>query len=73
MNPILKSFLNKHNLSGKTVIPFCSDQGAPGKFFEDFKELCKGTEVKKGHEFVYPKRKSQEELQVEVSEWLKTI
>lgn len=73
VNPILKSFLLKYDLAGKTVIPFCSDQGAPGKFFEEFNVLCKGAEVKMGHEFIYPKRKCEAELKKEVSQWLNNI
>jgi hypothetical protein len=35
--------------------------------------LCKGADVKKGHEFIYPKRKSEIELDGEVAKWLKAI
>jgi Flavodoxins len=73
VNPILKSFLQKYNLACKIVIPFCSDQGATGKFFEEFKVLCKGADVKQGHEFIYPKRKSEAELKSEVAQWLNNI
>ena len=73
VNPILKSFLKQYDLTGKTVIPFCSDQGGPGKFFEEFSTLCIGADVKIGHEFIYPKQKSESELDSEVETWLKNL
>ncbi len=73
VNPIIKGFLQEYDLSGKTVIPFCTDQGAPGKYFEQFSLLCNAAQIDKGHEFIYPKRKSANELNLEAAHWLKTL
>lgn len=42
----VKSFLNKYDLSGKTVIPFASHGGGGrSKLFSDVQNLCKGCNV----------------------------
>lgn len=43
------SFLESHNLSGKTIVPFCTSGGTGiGGSVKNIKKVCKGTKVKKG-------------------------
>lgn len=43
------SFLESHNLSGKTIIPFCTSGGTGiGGSVKNIKKVCKGAKVKKG-------------------------
>lgn len=46
--PAMKTFLNSAELSGKTVYPFATNGGWIGHTFKDFKDTCKGAEVKGG-------------------------
>lgn len=46
--PAMKTFLNSADLSGKTVYPFATNGGWIGHTFKDFKDACKGTDVKAG-------------------------
>lgn len=42
-------FLESHNLSGKTIIPFCTSGGTGiGDSVKNIKKVCKGAKVKKG-------------------------
>ena len=40
--PVMRTFLTKYNLEGKTVIPFATNAGWLGQSFEEVKALCKG-------------------------------
>lgn len=43
------SFLESHNLSGKTIVPFCTSGGTGiGGSVKNIKKVCKGIKVKKG-------------------------
>lgn len=46
--PAMKTFLNSADLSGKTVYPFATNGGWIGHTFKDFKDACKGADVKAG-------------------------
>ena len=67
------SFLNEHDLSGKTVIPFVTHDGNPGKYFEKFAEKCPNADLSKKMEFVKPKKKTDDELKQEVNGWLSQL
>lgn len=43
--PVIRTFLNKFDLSGKKVIPFATNAGWLGKTFKEIKELCPNSEV----------------------------
>lgn len=82
--PPIRSFLNKYNLSGKTVIPFNTNGGyGVGSSFEEFKKLCadstvpEGFSVEGGRErdgilFVMNGNK-EIEVRSQVHDWLKRI
>lgn len=43
------TFLEKYDMSGKTVIPFCTNEGSGmGSSERDLKKICKGAVVKSG-------------------------
>ena len=47
--PPVLSFLRKVDLSGKTIIPFCTHGGGGfGRMIEDYKKECKNSIIKEG-------------------------
>lgn len=49
MPMVIFTFLEHYNLSGKTIIPFCTNEGSGmGKSESDLKNICKGAVIKKG-------------------------
>jgi flavodoxin len=82
--PPMKSFLTKHDLSGKTVIPFNTNAGyGIGSSFETLKKLCsnssilEGISLKGGIErdgilFVMEGEKLKQ-AELEIEGWLKRI
>ena len=43
------TLLEKYDLTGKTVIPFCTNEGSGmGSSEQDLKKVCKGATVKNG-------------------------
>ncbi|MDD5422961.1 MAG: flavodoxin [Candidatus Omnitrophota bacterium] len=69
--PPVKTFLSKYDLSGKTVVPFCTHGGGgPGHSFADVSELCPRSTVLDSFETLGNRAK---DAQGEVSEWLREI
>jgi len=64
------SFLKTHDLSNKAVIPFCTHDGAAGKYFEKFVQNCPNADLSKSKEFLKVKSKNDDELTHEVSDWI---
>lgn len=73
LSPALRSFIVEHSLKGKKVIPFCTDGGNEGRFFEHMNEFCKDGEVLQGLGISFVNKKSDEELKKIVNEWLENI
>lgn len=49
MPMVMFTFLDKFNLSGKTIMPFCTHEGSGmGSSESDIKKLCPNADVKKG-------------------------
>lgn len=42
MAPAVKAFLHGQNFAGKTVVPFMTNGGWPGRVIKDMKEACSG-------------------------------
>jgi len=82
--PPVKSFLNKYNLSEKTIIPFNTHIGlGSGSSFDEIKELCpnsnvlegystKGGEEKNGILFVMEGDKKKQ-TEIEIEKWINSI
>lgn len=49
MPMVMFTFLEHYNLSGKTIIPFCTNEGSGmGRSESDLKNICNGAVIKKG-------------------------
>jgi len=73
LTPAIRSFISNNCLDGKRVIPFCTDDGNKGKYFENMKKLYNDMEISSGYEFQFVKKKEDDEIKKEVSSWLEKI
>lgn len=84
MPPPVKSFLNKYNLTDKTVIPFNTNAGyGVGSGFETVKKLCPNSKVLEGFEIkggierdgvlLVIKDEKAKQASDEIKKWLKKI
>lgn len=82
--PPMKSFLHQYDLSGKTVIPFNTNDGyGIGSAFEAVKELCPGSKILEGFSITggldsngqpkLGKEEKKKEAEIEVTKWLDRI
>ncbi|WP_417197653.1 flavodoxin [Bizionia sp.] len=82
--PPMKSFLNKYNMSGKTVIPFNTNAGyGVGSSFKTVKEMCPNATVLEGfstkggieRDGIYFVMKGDKKIKVkeEIMTWLRRI
>ena len=63
------SFLEKHDLSGKTILPFCTHEGSGlGHSLSDIKKLCPKSTVSRG---LAIQGESVQRAEGEISVWLK--
>jgi flavodoxin len=69
------SFIEKHNFAGKTVVPFCTNEGSGLAGTEqELKSACKGAKVLKGLAVRgATAQNSQDETRDEVADWLKGL
>lgn len=51
--PVIRAFLKKFDLSGKTIIPFATNAGWLGKTFNEIKELCPNSTIKNEMNIVF--------------------
>jgi flavodoxin len=84
LSPPMKSFLHQYDLSGKTVIPFNTNDGyGIGTSFETVKELCPNSKMlegfttrggvdRNGKAFLM-KNENRKEAETEVKKWLQKI
>lgn len=67
--PPLASFLASHDLSGKSVVPFCTHGGGgAANCFSDIARLCPGAKVREG--MVFPGDRAG---QAEIPSWLERL
>ena len=82
--PPMKSFLNKHDLSGKTIIPFNTNGGyGAGSSFQTVADLCPDSRILEGFStrgglerdgiYLAIKGERREEVHTEVGDWLQRI
>jgi flavodoxin len=68
---VVRTFLEQYDLSGKTVIPFCTHGGSAfGRSLDRLRRLCSGAKIIKGFE-VYGTRTGT--CADDVSKWLRGI
>ena len=65
--PPIASFLKSYDLTGKTVIPFCTHKGNYGNFFKKFKEFCPNSLIINEMEFFDEKGKTKKEIVQKIS------
>ena len=67
----VKSFLSQYDLSGKTIVPFCTHAGSrQGRSVTDISKLCPKSTILEG---IAVWGRDAKTAQNEVSEWLKNI
>ena len=82
--PPMKSFLHQYDLSGKTVIPFNTNDGyGIGSSFETVKELCPNSTILEGFSIkggldsngqaVLNNEENRKEAEIKVKQWLQKI
>lgn len=65
------TFLEEYNLSGKTIIPFCTHEGSGlGRSVTDIKKLCPQSTILDG---LAIRGKSVKNAKEDVSEWLRKL
>lgn len=75
MAPAVRTFLTTHDFAGKTVIPFMTNGGWPGRVIKDMKTNCKGAEF--AHEmqirFDSMGKDHLETPEREIEEWVEKV
>ena len=67
----VKTFLSEHDLSGKTIVPFCTHEGSGlGRSISDLKKMCTNSTTLEG---IAIRGSSVKSAQGKVSEWLSEI
>ena len=59
------------SIYGKKIIPFCTDGGNKGTFFEDMEDLFLEGDFKQGKEFKHIRKYKTEDLKAEIEAWIK--
>jgi flavodoxin len=82
--PPMKSFLHQYNLSGKTVVPFNTNDGyGIGSSFETVRELCPNSKIVEGFstkggverdgQALLSKEERRKEAEANVKKWLQSV
>lgn len=51
--PVIRTFLTKYDLTGKTIKPFATNAGWLGRTFQEIEKLCPNSKVEKGMNIVF--------------------
>lgn len=70
--PAMHTFLKSQDWKGKTVYPFATNGGWIGHTFKDFKNLCKGADVKNGLNVRFDESTLRTSKK-DIMEWIQTI
>lgn len=77
--PVVMSFLDGHDLHGKTVVPFMTNAGWPGHVIKDMTEAAEhsGAKVENGHEFRFSAstghRNEMKTSESELDKWIESL
>lgn len=66
---VVPSFIDY--IDSKKIIPFCTDGGNKGRFFETLEELYPEADFAEGREFKHVKRDDPLALKKEIEDWVK--
>ena len=73
VTPPLITLLRTRSFTGKTIIPFCTNDSQPGDFLARFAELCPGVDVKPGFQVQRVRRLSDEAIEKAIAAALNSI
>lgn len=76
INPVVRTFLKKYDLSGKTIIPFATNAGWLGRTFKEIKELCPNSKVENEKSILFTEDHTENKLvtsEKEIEEWIDSI
>ncbi len=74
ISPVIRTFLNKYDLSNKTVIPFATNAGWIGKTFTEIKKRCPNSSVINEMNIVFESYKDKLVTSMdEIDEWIDKI
>lgn len=59
----IKKYLSSVNIDNKIIIPYCTDSGDFGNYFEEIKKICNTSIVKKGYNFSFLSDKNDKEVE----------
>lgn len=72
MAPPIRSFLDKNDFTGKTIIPFVTNGGLVGTTFEDIKKYAKGAVIKNEMDIKFNGNNLDTSL-VGITDWIDSI
>lgn len=76
ITPPIRTFLNKNDLTGKTIIPFATNAGWIGRTFKEIKSLCTHSKVVNEMNIVFTENYTVNELVTsneEIEKWLSNL
>lgn len=71
--PVIRTFLTKYDLTGKTIKPFATNAGWLGHTFQEIQKLCPNSKVEKGMNIVFTDDYTENQLVTtldEIDEWI---
>lgn len=69
----MRSFLARADFGGRTVVPFCTQGGNAGEYFDRFRQEARNAELLQGKEFSHVAKTDTDTLDGEISAWLEEI
>lgn len=75
MAPAVKTFLENNDFSGKTVIPFMTNGGWPGRVIKDMTRAAKGACVRWPMQIQFDSTGGDKQIteQADVDNWIKSV
>ena len=74
--PVVRSFLKKYDLEGKTIIPFATNAGWLGRSFKELETLCPHSKIKNSMNIVFSEDYTESKLKTskeEINEWIQKL
>ncbi len=72
--PAIRTFLNRNDLSGKTIKPFATNAGWLGKTFKEIRTLCPNSEIYEGMNIVFESYSDKlVTKEQDIENWIKTL
>ncbi len=68
--PVIRTFLTKYDLTGKTIKQFATNAGWLGHTFQEIEKLCPNSKVEKGMNIVFTEGYTENQLVTTLDEWI---